>query len=83
VLRAVALVPLPEAPAIIEGIFNLRGTAIPVPEDARRVSSHPDYLAGVAKLTDGRVLMHDPWIFLAQAESETLAEALAEKGGAP
>jgi purine-binding chemotaxis protein CheW len=30
VLRAVALVPLPRAPAIIEGVINLRGRIVPV-----------------------------------------------------
>jgi len=129
VLRAVTLVPLLKAPAIIEGVFNLRGTVIPVLdirsrfelpakpvessdhlvvaragerlvairadravdllrlapdaiEHAIRVSSHADYLAGVAKLADGLVLLHDLRTFLAQAESEALADALAEDGGA-
>src|SRR5437870_13646015 len=30
ILRAVAIVPLPRAPAIIEGIINIRGTVVPV-----------------------------------------------------
>lgn len=30
VLRAVALTPVPEAPAIVEGLFDLRGTLVPV-----------------------------------------------------
>ena len=51
-------------------------------EDASRVSSHADYLARVAKLTDGLVLLQDLRTFLAQAESEALADALAEDGGA-
>lgn len=51
-------------------------------EDASRVSSHADYLAGVAKLADGLVLLHELRTFLAQAESKALAHALAEKGGA-
>jgi purine-binding chemotaxis protein CheW len=29
-LRAVAIVPLPQAPAIVEGIINLRGSLVPV-----------------------------------------------------
>ena len=48
-------------------------------EDASRVSSHADYLAGVAKLADGLVLLHELRTFPTQAESE----ALAEKGWAP
>lgn len=129
VLRAVTPVPLPRAPAIVEGVFNLRGTVIPVLdirsrfelsakpveltdhlvvaragerlvairadravdllrlapdaiEDASRVSSHADYLAGVAKLADGLVLLHDLRTFLAQAEAEALADSLAEDGAA-
>jgi purine-binding chemotaxis protein CheW len=30
VVRAVALVPLPNAPAVVEGVINLRGTVVPV-----------------------------------------------------
>ena len=30
ILPAVTLVPLPKAPAIVEGIVNVRGTAVPV-----------------------------------------------------
>src|SRR5262249_18625738 len=29
-VRAVALVPLPGAPAVVEGVFNLRGKVVPV-----------------------------------------------------
>src|SRR5205085_8492167 len=30
VLRAVALTPLPKAPAVVEGLVNVRGTLVPV-----------------------------------------------------
>src|SRR5205085_11996004 len=30
VVRAVALAPLPKAPAVVEGVINLRGTVVPV-----------------------------------------------------
>ncbi len=132
VLRAVALVPLPKAPPIVEGAVNVRGAVVAVldirtrvrrspkaiePSDhlvlalagARRVALRADralgllhlepaqvedakvalpsaeYLAGVAKLADGLVLLHDLDRFLTEAEAETLDEALspapAEPGG--
>jgi purine-binding chemotaxis protein CheW len=36
VLRAVAFVPLPRAPAVVEGIINLRGQVVPVLDIRRR-----------------------------------------------
>ena len=122
--RVPTCVPLPKAPAIIEGIFNLRGKAVPVldirarfrlppksphPADhliiamagtrltalrvdrvhgqfdiddkdievAAAVTPRTEYLAGIAKLPDGLVLIHDLTSFLADAEALALDDALA------
>jgi purine-binding chemotaxis protein CheW len=124
VLRAVTLTPLPHAPALVEGVINVRGTLIPVldlrarfrlppqPLDhtdhlivaraavrlvALRVDralelARPDpaaveraeavvpgvvYVAHLAKLPDGIVLIHDLNTFLSHAEAAELAEALS------
>ena len=47
-------------------------------EAAKRVVPFSDYVAGVAKLPDGLVLIHDPRTFLSQGESAHLSLALAE-----
>ena len=127
VLRAVTVTPLPKAPAIVEGVINVRGTVVPVLDirsrfrlpakalsytdhlavarvDGRTVAlrvdrawgllriNEPDlmaaeelavgsaYVAGVAKLPDGLVLIHDLRTFLSQAESVELDAALLEPG---
>ena len=128
--RAVALVALPKAPPIVEGIINLRGRIVPVLDIRARfrlapnAPSHTDhlilafagerlvalrvdraldvvrvdpqqlegseatwkgvaYVAGVAKLRDGLVLIHDLATFLDAAEHETLSDAVSamELGG--
>jgi len=123
VVRAVTITPLPSAPAVIEGVVNVRGQVLPVldmrarfrlparpldPSDhfivasagARGVILHVDgathlalldedsiqpsptlgpsatYVAGVAKLEDGMVLIHDLATFLSAAEAASLDEAL-------
>lgn len=124
-LRAVTVVPLPRAPAIVEGVINVRGDVIPVldirarfrlppkaadhtdhlivasigdrrvalrvdraielaqcgasdVEDARGVVPGVEYVAGVAKLPDGLVLIHDLRAFLSAAEATALAESLSD-----
>lgn len=126
-LRAVTVVPLPGAPAIVEGVINVRGNVIPVldirarfrlppqaathtdhlivasigdrqvalrvdraielvrcgasdVEDARRVVPGVEYVAGVAKLPDGLVLIHDLRTFLSAAEAAALAASLSDPG---
>ena len=128
VVRAVAVVPLPKAPPVVQGIINLRGQVVPVLDlrtrfglPARplhlddhlvvvragtrlvvlradralgltRVDDHQiepmtsvvpraEYVAGLAKLPDGIVLISDPRAFLSEAESARLSEALS--AGAP
>jgi purine-binding chemotaxis protein CheW len=123
VLRAAALTPLPVAPAVIEGVLNVRGVIVPVldlrarfrlppkdlepgdhlivatlgprvvalradqalgllrlpadhVEDARRLVSGAEYVAGVARLEDGLLLIHDLRTFLSASEAATLDEAL-------
>jgi purine-binding chemotaxis protein CheW len=123
-VRAVAITPLPDAPAVIEGVVNVRGCVLPVldvrarfglPARALDLSDHfivasagergvilrvdrathltfvdeasvqaPEslgassgYVAGVAKLDGGLVLIHDVTTFLSAAESSSLEEALA------
>ena len=122
--RLPAVVPLPKAPAIVEGVVNLRGKVVPVldirarfrlppkpgePSDhliaadaggrlvglrvdrvldlasvaasdieaAEALAEGIEYVAGVAKLADGLVLIHDLRTFLAEAEAEALDEAVA------
>jgi purine-binding chemotaxis protein CheW len=120
--RAVAIAPLPKAPAIVEGIINVRGRVVPVldirarfgapakplePSDwlivaaaggrlvAIRVDGATDlvrvdtqrieesigvrgaeYVAGVVKLPDGLVLIHDLGTFLSETEGLALDEAM-------
>ena len=122
-VRAVAITPLPNAPAVVEGVVNVRGRVLPVldvrarfrlpvkpldPSDhfivaeaaGRGVILRVDrashlalvdessvqapatlgpsatYVAGVAKLADGLLLIHDLATFLSAAESASLDEAL-------
>jgi purine-binding chemotaxis protein CheW len=122
-VRAVAITPLPNAPAVIEGVVNVRGRVLPVldvrarfrlpakpldPSDHFIVASagprgvilrvdrathlalvdeasvqppqtlgpSATYVAGVAKLDDGLVLIHDLTTFLSAAEAASLEEAL-------
>ncbi|MBI4565719.1 MAG: purine-binding chemotaxis protein CheW [Planctomycetes bacterium] len=124
--RAASIVQLPKAPAIVEGVINVRGTTLPVLDirarfrrpakplepadhfvmarakqrtvairadraldlieipdsridDAKRIVPGADYVAGVAKLPDGLVLIHDLATFLSDAESDQLAGALPEE----
>jgi purine-binding chemotaxis protein CheW len=123
-LRAVTIVPLPKAPAIVEGVINVRGKIVPVLdirarfrlpssalahtdhlivaragerlvalrveraldltqveakdiEDARKIVPGAEYVAGVAMLPDGLVLIHDLQTFLSEAESAALGASLA------
>jgi len=122
-VRAVAITPLPGAPAVIEGVVDVRGRVLPVldvrarfrlPAKALDPSDHfivasagsrgvilrvdrathlalvdeasvqsprmlgpgGAYLAGVARLEDGLVLIHDLTTFLSAAEAVSLDEAL-------
>jgi purine-binding chemotaxis protein CheW len=126
-VRAVTITPLPGAPAVIEGVVNVRGRVLPVldmrarfrlparsldPSDhfivasagPRGVILHVDgathlalldetsiqpsqslgpsatYVAGVAMLEDGMVLIHDLATFLSDAEAASLDEALRAPG---
>ena len=122
-VRAVSITPLPGAPAVIEGVVDVRGRVLPVldvrarfrlPAKALDPSDHfivasagprgvilrvdrathlalvdeasvqapqtlgpgAAYVAGVAKLEDGLVLIHDLTTFLSAAEAASLDEAL-------
>jgi purine-binding chemotaxis protein CheW len=123
-LRAVAIAPLPRAPAILEGVINLRGRIIPVldarqrfglPEKPLSPSDHlivadagdrlvalradravdlvrvalrdvesagvvaeVPYIAGIAKLESGLVLIHDLRTFLAPSEVTAIDAATRE-----
>jgi purine-binding chemotaxis protein CheW len=123
VVRAATITPLPNAPAMVEGIINVRGSVIAVLDLRRRfelparvldpseyfvlaragdrdvalrvdratelvsldpadidhseqVLSRSRYVAGVAKLRDGLVLIHDLETFLSAAEAAAADEAL-------
>lgn len=129
-LRSVTVTPLPNAPAAVEGLINVRGALTAVldlrkrlglaakpldpgdhfvlvnagvrtvvlrvdravdvlqmpPEDieqVRKVALTESFLAGVAKLPDGLVLIHDLSRFLSAAEALELDTALAPADGAP
>jgi len=124
IIRATAIVPLPRAPAVVEGVINVRGSVLPVldirqrfrlpakrlsPSDqfvlafageyvvalrvdcvielqrfraseiaeARTVLPYTEYIAGVATLPSGLVLLHDVRTFLSQGEAAALAAPLA------
>lgn len=127
-VRAVTITALPKAPAIIEGVIDVRGTVVPVLDirarfrlpakpvrhtdhlilahagerlvalradsavglvpleasqidAAAQIAPTAEYLAGVAKLADGLVLIHDLETFLTEAEAEGLDEALTDRDG--
>jgi purine-binding chemotaxis protein CheW len=46
--------------------------------DAANLTGHMDYIAGIAKLPDGLVLIHDLKTFLTAAESQALDDALMD-----
>jgi purine-binding chemotaxis protein CheW len=122
-VRAVAITPLPHAPAVIEGVVDVRGCVLAVldvrarfglPSKPLEPSDHfivasagprgvilrvdrathlalvdeasvqtpqtlgpsATYVAGVAKLEGGLVLIHDLTTFLSAAEAASLDEAL-------
>lgn len=123
VQRAVAIARLPHAPAIVEGVIDLRGAVVPVLdvrarfglpprpvsvsdhlivtrvprpaairvdraldlvpvaadaiEDARAAVPGTAHTAGVAKLADGLVVIHDLRAFLTEDEERDLDGALA------
>jgi purine-binding chemotaxis protein CheW len=123
-VRAVAITPLPGAPAAIEGVVNVRGRVLPVlnvrarfrlppraldPADhfivasagtrgvilrvdrathlalvdeaavktPQDVASRAAYVAGVAEIDGGLVLIHDVATFLSAAEAASLDQASA------
>lgn len=127
VLRAVAITPLPEAPAVIEGIIDVRGRLVPVVdvrsrlglsrrpmrledrllvvesasrvlalwvervhwtieidpktiESAREVAPEAFYVAGIARHSEGLVVIHDLERFLTPNEEAELARALGFAG---
>jgi purine-binding chemotaxis protein CheW len=122
-LRVPSIVPLPEAPLIVEGVVNIRGTVVPVLDirkrfrlpakpphpadhlvlaqagsrlvalrvdrvlgiedvdpkdiaDAAALTQGAQYVAGVAKLPEGLVVIHDLSTFLAEAEGRDFDAAL-------
>jgi purine-binding chemotaxis protein CheW len=122
--RAVTIVPLPKAPAVVEGLIDVHGTLVPVfdircrfrllakevgpldhlviarakgrpvalrvdrvldlvaiddweIEDPRDLVPGTDYVAGVARLEGGLVLIHDLAMFLSEAEAAELDAVIA------
>jgi purine-binding chemotaxis protein CheW len=125
VLRAATASPLPKAPAVILGVFNLRGSLVPVfdirsrfgfprrrlrhtdtfiivkvrgrpaaivadqvvalvsvsnenIERCKLVTADAAYVAGVAKLEDGNIIIYDLAGFLTDTERADLDEALTQ-----
>lgn len=62
----------------VEDVVDVDETRI---EDSAAIVTGDVPLAGVAKLEDGLVLIHDLDTFLTQAETEALESALAAAGG--
>ena len=132
VVAAVAIVPLPKAPPIVEGVINVRGTLVPVLDVRRRFDLPPlalgldqhfviaragprlvalrvdraldvttvdqraveaaagvvpqvEYVAGIAKLPDGLLVIHDLERFLSLEEGTgvdaAVTEAAPRRGG--
>jgi purine-binding chemotaxis protein CheW len=126
VLRAARLLPLPSAPAVVEGVIDLRGEIMPVLDvrarfglsrrpldvsdhlvvarareravvlrvdralelrqipvedvtDVRDVTPAAAHVAGVARLPDGLIVIHDLHAFLTEAESARLDAAMAAR----
>lgn len=124
VVRAVAIAPLPKAPAIVEGVINVRGRIVPVLDIRDRFNLapkplHPDqhfiiaqagarlvalrvdraaellsvnagaieppeqstpgveYVAGIVRLPDGLIVIHDLEAFLSLDEGSALDAATA------
>lgn len=127
VIRAVAIATLPKAPAIVEGLINLRGTLVPVLDIRRRFGLPPvallpeqhfliaqangklvalrvdraldlvaiddnaiaapadvapgaEHVAGIVKLNDGVLVIHDLERFLSGDETQQLDAAVAARG---
>ena len=123
--HAPSVVPLPRAPAIIEGVIDVRGKVVPVLDirkrfgladkaphpsdhivlaqadtrtialrvdralsiarlnlgdidDARDITPATGFVAGVAKLPDGLVLIYDLKAFMDESEALELADALRD-----
>ena len=119
VVRAVSIARLPDAPQVVEGVVNVRGTIVPVLDIRARFNLAPkavepsdhlvialakrrlvairvdrvtdlmvlersevedltvavpgsNFVAGVAKLSDGLLLIHDLATFLSVTEAEAL-----------
>lgn len=128
IVRAVAITPLPEAPAAVAGVIGVRGSVVPVFDLRRRFGSPAGeldpgerfviaktarrtvalrvdevewirevpgqavqemadlttgspYVAGVARMEDGLLLIHDLETFLSAAEEEALDGSLAAQAG--
>ena len=86
IVRAVAVVPLPGAPAVIEGIINFRGSVVPVLDVRRRLRlpgrplEHTDHFI-VARAGPRRVALRvDRAVALARLEAAAVEEA---KGAVP
>ena len=126
-IRAVTITPLPQAPPIVEGVINFRGSVVPVLdlrarfhqrpkaieiqdhlilartkerqvalrvdratdlvrvpetdiEESKNVTPGSDYISGVARFSDGLVLIHDLGTFLSGAEAKSLSESLSVFG---
>jgi purine-binding chemotaxis protein CheW len=80
-LRAVAMVPLPQSPAVVEGIINLRGSIVPVLDIRARFRlpakppEHTDHLV-VACLGQRRVALRvDRVLDLVQLEAAEIEDA--------
>lgn len=57
-------------------VLELRGFPDAAVDEARRVIPYAEYVAGVARLDDGLLLLHDVTSFLAQGEAVALAGAM-------
>jgi purine-binding chemotaxis protein CheW len=82
IVRAVAIEPLSHGPAVVSGVFNLRGTVVAVIDMRRRLSLPPKPLAPedffiVVELAPFRVALHVDRVLDLVSVSPTPVEAIA------
>jgi purine-binding chemotaxis protein CheW len=65
----------------VDRVVELTSVDTDAIENAKDIVPTAEYIAGIAKLQDDLVLIHDLQTFLSASESETLGEVLSETRG--
>lgn len=68
---------------VVDAVMGVTGIAAEAIASASTVLPEMPYVAGVAKLADGMVFVHDLEAFLSLAEARALGEAMAAREAAP